>query len=105
MTAQPGMFGAPEPEEVQFSEHFAAKEWQARPSDRVSWSKYSLRTHVQCEECVWLVHEESKKLGRLSGRAIAAVRWKRVLDQGRLGKREMLLCYSHGQEWKTRDGR
>lgn len=87
----PAMFDAPKPPALTLSAHFA------KYIDRsAKYTDYKVMKRVQCEECVWIVHE-AKGAG---GAAICTGRVKRTSGLGV----ETILCAGHAERWKTRDG-
>jgi hypothetical protein len=78
------LFGEPEPVEVE------------RPPVviGVKWTSYSARTHVQCMQCVDIVHAR-RGIGHVD---IRIARFRRVTADG-----ELLLCGEHGRLKREED--
>lgn len=84
------MFPAPAAPALTLSKHFA---WTAK-QDGPRYAPYKLKTRVQCEECVWTVHEAHG----VGGPAIRSATVKRKCMDA-----DVVLCAGHAEMWKTRE--
>lgn len=90
--SEPGMFPAPAAPKLALSVHFV---WTAQQSNPLpKYAAYKLKTRVQCEECVWIVHEAHGA----GGAAIRSATVKRTC----MGA-EIVLCAGHAEMWKRRE--
>lgn len=86
----PALFSTPHAPGLKVSTHFAATSRGPKPS----YTAYNVKGRVQCEECVWTVHE-ARGVG---GAYIRGARVKRTA-----GGEAVLLCHGHADLWKNRE--
>lgn len=86
------MFPAPAAPELALSVHFGWTAQQHNPGAK--YATYKLKTRVQCEECVWIVHEAHGA----GGASIRSATVKRTC----MGA-EIVLCAGHAEMWKHRE--
>lgn len=88
MTTEPALFPAPPTPKLTLSAHFANYRGKA------TYAAYKVVKRVQCEECVWVLHEARGK-----GEPPRSGRVKRT-EAGV----STVLCTGHADLWKKRDG-
>lgn len=89
------MFPEPPRPPVKASEHFEAF---AGGSPR--YSDYKLKNPARCDECMMVVHEQWLATGKMGVTLMGSARYKRSNNKG-----TMLLCATHYNIWRLRDGR
>ncbi len=87
------MFPEPVRPRLQISTHFV------KIFGDVSYQQYTGKTRIQCEECVWVLHE-----ARGVGEPPRSARQKRTVTN-RETKTIMFLCAGHAEIWRKVDGR
>lgn len=88
------LFAAPSAPELKLSQHLAGL--KLGPTEKVTYSAYRVTSkRVQCDECVWVLHEAGGVGWSMNGATVSRKR-----ESG--GR--MLLCSGHAQLWKRRDG-
>jgi hypothetical protein len=88
------MFAAPAAPELHLSKHL--QRCKLAKGEKVTYSAYrTTRTHVQCVECVWVLHEAGGKGWSIAGATVAR--------KDESGER-LLLCHGHARLWKKLDG-
>jgi hypothetical protein len=88
------MFPEPDRPELRLSNQFALV-----VGGTVTYTQYKGKTRVQCEECVWCLHE-SRGIGALP-RSARVIR-TRVAGNS---KWIMMLCHGHADLWHAVDGK
>lgn len=88
------MFPEPERPRLRLSNRFAMV-----INGTVTYAQYKGKTRVQCEECVWCLHED-RGIGPLPRSA-------RVLRTRTAGNTtwKMMLCTGHAELWRLKDGK
>lgn len=87
------MFAAPPAPEPKLSKHL--ERCKLTKGEKVSYAKYKTTKHVQCIECVWVLHEAGGKGWSINGATVARK------DES---NERLLLCHPHAQLWKALDG-
>jgi hypothetical protein len=91
--SNPSLFPKPEREPPRLSSRFGNGEYRAGPGITVKWTRRTLTTRADCDECTALQHETD---GDYWPRR--QVRHRRTMNGTRLD-----LCNAHTAAWKDRD--
>lgn len=87
------MFPEPRRPALQLSDHFRLVRGDA------SYQQYTGKTRIQCDECVWVLHE-----ARGVGEPPRSARQKRTTTRNGLAT-VMFLCAGHASIWRETDGK
>lgn len=87
------MFAPPPAPELRLSKHLEC--CKLAKDEKVVYSTYRTKQHIQCVECVWVLHEAGGKGWSINGATNAR--------KDESGER-LLLCTPHTRLWKQRDG-
>ena len=88
------LFDAPPAPELKLSK--ALVKHKLAKGEKVTYAGYRVtRTHVQCVECVWVLHEAGGKGWSINGATVSR--------KDESGER-LLLCNPHAQLWRRLDG-
>jgi hypothetical protein len=87
------MFPEPPRPKLHLSNHFMLVRGDA------AYQQYTGKTRIQCDECVWTLHE-----ARGVGEPPRSARQKRVTTRNGLTT-VMFLCAEHANLWREADGR
>jgi hypothetical protein len=88
------MFPDPPRPQLTLSEHFTLVR-----GGNVTYQQYQGKTRIQCDECVWVLHE-----ARGVGEPPRSARIKRLVAKGETTS-TMFLCHVHSNMWHTIDGK